>query len=98
MESVFFHFHIPLEPAELDEEANRIIATIEKSMPSEQLTKEFRQRALERVHLLVGEHRPGHFQVKCRILDGDRVIGVGAVELEVLFKGRVSDAYTSPPA
>ena len=98
VESVFFHFHIPIEPAERDEEANRIIAAIEKSMPSEQLTKEFHQRALERVHLLVGEHRAGHFQVKCRILDGDRVIGVGVVELEVLFKGRVSDLYTSPPA
>jgi hypothetical protein len=35
--------------------------------------------------------RVGHFQVECHILDGDRVMGVGVVEFEVLFKGRFSD-------
>ena len=34
---------------------------------------------------LVYQHLVGHFQVECRILDGDRVMGVGIVELEVLF-------------
>ena len=97
-ESVFFHFHIPLEPAERDAEANRILAVVEKSMPPAQISEVSHQRALERARVLVGQHRVGHFQVKCRILDGDRVMGVGVVELEVLFKGRVSDAlYSAPP-
>ena len=29
--------------------------------------------------------------MECHILDGDRVMGVGFVEVEVLFKGRFSD-------
>jgi hypothetical protein len=37
------------------------------------------------------QHQVGHFQVECQISDGDRVMGVGVVELEVLFKGRFSD-------
>jgi hypothetical protein len=41
---------------------------------------------------IVSQHRLGRFQVDCRVLDGDRVIGVGRVDLEVLFKGRFSDA------
>jgi hypothetical protein len=37
--------------------------------------------------------------VECRILDGDRVIWVGIVELEVVFKARFSDVGlpASPP-
>lgn len=97
VESVDFDFHIPLESAELDAEVNLIVAMMEKSIPSEQVTEKSHKRALESGRLLVGEHRVGHFQVKCRILDGDRVMGVGVVELEVLFKGRVSDLYNSPP-
>jgi hypothetical protein len=52
---------------------------------------ESHQRRLERVREFVYQHRVGHFQVECRILDGDRVMGVGVVEFEVLFKGRFSD-------
>lgn len=91
-ELVYFHLHIPLEPAERDAEANRLLAKMEKSMPSEQVTEEAHQRALERLREFVYQHRIGHFEVECRILDGDRVIGVAVVELEVLFKGRFSDA------
>lgn len=98
VESVFFHFHIPLEPAERDAEANRLLAKVEKSMPSEQVTEEAHQRAVERIREVIGQHRVGHFQVECRILNGDRVMGVAVVELEVLFRGRFSDApYVSPP-
>jgi hypothetical protein len=68
-------------------------------MASLQIPEEARQRALEQTRELVYQHRLGHFQVECRILDGDRVIGVGIVELEVLFKGRFSDVGlpASPP-
>jgi hypothetical protein len=91
-ESVYFYVHIPLEPVERDAEANRYLAKLEKSMPSQQITEEAHQRALERIREVVYQHRVGHFQVECRILDGDRVMGVAVVELEVLFKGRFSDA------
>jgi hypothetical protein len=57
------------------------------------------QRALEQTREFVYQHRVGHFHVECRISDGDRVIGVGVVELEVLFKGRFSEVGlpASPP-
>lgn len=86
-----FFVHILLEPAERDAEGLRYLAKLEKSMRQEQITEEVHQRGLERVRKFVYQHRVGHFQVECRILDGDRVMGVGVVELEVLFKGRFSD-------
>jgi hypothetical protein len=57
------------------------------------------QRALERMREFVYQNRLGHFYLECRILDDDRVMGVGVVELEVLFKGRFSDIGVpgSPP-
>jgi hypothetical protein len=91
-ESVYFHVHIPLEPAERDAEANRLLTKVEKSMPPEQITEQTHKLALERLREFVYQHRVGHFEVECRILDGDRVMGVAVVELEVLFKGRFSDA------
>lgn len=90
-EWIDFYVHIPLEPAERDDEVRRYLAKTEKAWPSQQITEEVRQRALERAHALVYQHRVGHFQLECRILDGDRLIGAGVVELEVLFKGRFSD-------
>jgi hypothetical protein len=94
-----FDAHIPLEPAERDDEARRFVARIEKSMAPEQITEESHQQMLKRVREFVDPHRVGHFQLECRVLDGDRIIGVGVVELEVLFKGRVSDfgLPASPP-
>ena len=98
-EWVIFYVHIPLAPTERDDEARRYLAKLEKPMAPQQITQEARQRALEQTRELVYQHRVGHFQVECRILDGDRVIGVGVVELEVLFKGRFSDVGlpASPP-
>jgi hypothetical protein len=90
-EWVDFYVHIPLEPAERDAEVRRYLAKLEESMPLGAITEEAQQRALERAGEFVYQHRVGHFQVECRILDGDRVMGVGVVELEVLFKGRFSD-------
>jgi len=90
-EWVDFYVHIPLESAERDAEFRRYLAKLEESMPLGSMTEEAQQRALERGREFVYQHRVGHFRVKCRILDGDRVIGVGVVELEVLFKGRFSD-------
>ena len=68
-------------------------------MPPLKITEAARQQALNRIRELVSQHRVGHFQVECRVLDGDRVIGIGVIEVEVLFKGRFSDAGlpASPP-
>ncbi|MGA9966942.1 MAG: hypothetical protein WBQ10_17215 [Terriglobales bacterium] len=68
-------------------------------MAPEQITEEGHQRMLKRTRKFVDAERVGHFQLECRVLDGDRIIGVGVVELEVLFKGRVSDfgLPASPP-
>jgi hypothetical protein len=98
-EYVDFYLHIPLESAERDAEASRYLAKIESRSPA-QITEEVHQRALERLVGLVYQNRVGHFQVECHILDGDRVMGVGVVDLEVLFKGRFSDVGlpASPPA
>ena len=99
-EWVDFYVHIPLEPAERDAEARKYLAKVEKSMVPEQITEEAHQRRLERVRELVYQLRVGHFLVECRILDDDRVMGVGVVEFEVLFKGRFSDVGLpgAPPA
>ena len=99
-EWVDFYVHIPLPPAERDAEARKYLAKIEKSIPPDQITEKAHQQRLERVRELVYQHRVGHFQVECHVLDGDRVMGVGVVEFEVLFKGRFSDAGLpgAPPA
>jgi|SRR5580700_10083604 hypothetical protein len=99
-EWVDFYVHIPLESAERDAEARRFLAKIEKSGAMGQITEEVHQRALERLAELIYQDRLGHFQVECRIFDGERVMGVGVVELEVLFKGRFSDVGlpAQPPA
>jgi hypothetical protein len=90
-EEVYFYVHIPLESAERDTEVRRYLTKIEQSMAPEQITEEAHHRALERLAELVYQDRVGHFQVECHVLDGDRVMGVGVVEFEVLFKGRFSD-------
>ncbi len=99
-EWVDFYVHIPLEPAERDAEARKFLAKLEKAMAPEQITEEVHQRTLERVRELVYQHRVGHFQVECRILDGDSVMGVGVVEFEVLLEGRFAEVGLpgAPPA
>jgi len=103
-EWIIFYVHLPLEPTERDDEARKYLAKMEKerekAWPSLlQLTEEDRQRALERLREFVYQHRVGHFQIECRILDGDRLMGVGVIELEVLFKGRFSEVglFGAPP-
>jgi hypothetical protein len=102
-EWVDFYVHIPLDSEELDTEARRYLAKLEESMTPEekaQFTEDARKKALENLRQVVYQHRVGHFQVECRVLDGSRVMGADIVELEVLFKGRFSDVgpRSSPPA
>jgi len=101
-EYVDFYVHIPLDSAEADVEARRYIAKVEESMTAEQksqISEDTQKKAPEKIRPLVYQHRVGHFQVDCRILDGSRVMGADVVELEVLFKGRFSDVGlpASPP-
>jgi len=97
-EWVDFGVLIPLEPADRDAEVRKLIAKLKKAT-GRPMTKEG-QRGLERLRELVAQQRVGHFQVECRVMDGDRVMGVGVVEFEVLFKGHFSDVALpgAPPA
>jgi hypothetical protein len=102
LEWVNFYVHIQLNDAERDAETQRYVDKLFKSMTPEQLKQipeGAHQRALERMREFVYQNRLGHFYLECRILDDDRVMGVGVVELEVLFKGRFSDVGLpgSPP-
>ena len=87
-----FHLQIPLDPAERKAEAERFYAGMEHAEPQlRQRSEESWQQAIERLQELVYQHRVGRFLVECRVLDEERVLGIGAVQLEVLFKGRFSD-------
>lgn len=93
-EWVDFYVHIPLDSEELEAEARRSLAKFEESRTPEQkrqFTEDAKKKALEQLEQIVYQHRVGHFQVDCRILDGTRVMGSDVVELEVLYKGRFSD-------
>lgn len=101
-EWIDFYVHIPLDSEELDAEARRHLGKLEQSMTPEQksqLKRDDWERMLERIREFVYQHRVGHFQVDCRVLDGSRVMGSDVVELEVLFKGRFSEIGLpgSPP-
>lgn len=94
LEWVSFYIHIPLDPKELESEARRYVAKLEKSMTEEQKSQIKDgdwARALENVRDLVYQHRLGRFQMTCRILDELRELGSDVVEVEVVFKGRFSD-------
>jgi hypothetical protein len=88
-EWVAFYVHIPLDSAERDSEARSYLDKM--VLPQEELSEEAKQQAVERIGELVYQHRLGHFKLKCRVLDGDRTVGVDFIEIEVLFKGRFSE-------
>jgi len=94
-----FYVHIPLEEAERDAEARRCQcklekSLIEKSMIGEPFTSDAREQQVAKLRELISQHRTGHFQFQCRVLDGNRVLGIGSVELEVLYKGRFCDRFS----
>jgi hypothetical protein len=99
-EEVFFSVAIPLEFAERDAEARRLLAALEKARPDLQLSEEQRQKAIQNTREIVSQHRVGRFRLECHMMDGDREVGSGVVELEILFKGRFSDMpfQGAPPA
>jgi hypothetical protein len=92
-EWVDFDAFIPLDPAERDEEALKFLAFVEQGLAPEQLTNKQRQNAMEVARYVVEhtQHRVGHFQIECSVVDGANVVGVGIVEVIVAYKGRFSD-------
>jgi hypothetical protein len=94
-EFVNFSLYLPLERTERDLEARRYLDRLQKKAPGVISDSESKQM-LEGISRFVSQHRSGHFRVECRVLDGTRVVGVGVVELEVLFKGRFSDSDGPP--
>jgi hypothetical protein len=94
-EWVDFYIHIPLEAAELDAEIRRHIANLEKSEAEADLPERIRRlkNNPKALAAMVTQNRAGHFQVECRVLDGETLIGAGSVDLEVLFTGHFSDAF-----
>ncbi|MCU1304796.1 MAG: hypothetical protein JWQ87_5080 [Candidatus Sulfotelmatobacter sp.] len=93
-EWVDFYIHIPLEVAERDAEIRRYIATLERSEAEADLPEPIRRlkRDPKILAAMVTQNRAGHFQVDCRVWDGETVIGAGSVGLDVLFTGHFFDA------
>jgi hypothetical protein len=91
---VDFYIHIPLDPADRDAEILRYLAILDRGVAGNQLLqKQIRQwqKNPQALAAIISQNRLGRFEVDCRVLDGDLVIGVGRVGLEVLFKGHFSD-------
>jgi len=94
-EFVLFYLGLPLDRTERDLEARRSLDRLQKKAP-EPISDSQRTQMLDKLSQFISQHRDGHFRVECRVLDGARVVGVGVVELEVLFKGRFSDSDGLP--
>ena len=90
---VDFYINIPLDPADRDAEIRRYLAILDRGVADDQLQKRIRQwqKNPQALAAIISQNRLGRFEVDCRVLDGDLVIGVGRVGLEVLFKGHFSD-------
>ena len=96
-ESVWFDLSIPVESSERDAAIREYIAELAGLAGA---SPDSRERAMAptvaamKPETFVGlfrQHRIGSFRVECRVLDGDRLLGIGEVALEVLFKGRFFD-------
>jgi hypothetical protein len=103
-ESVWFDLNIPVEIAERDAAIRDYLSDLSDRAGA---SLDGRDRALApaiaamKPEVFVGlfrQHRIGSFRVECLVLDGDRLVGTGAVALDVLFKGRFFDqeAFRKP--
>ena len=85
-----FYLHLPLDPAQREAEARRALARLESELAEEKshsqktLTDEERQRGVSKFAERVFQHRVGRFRVKCNLTQGDRSLGMGEVDFEVL--------------
>ena len=96
-EWVNFNVYLPLDPADRDLGARRFFDQLVSAQPAmfpESQRPQVLAKLLESAAGgpgLISELRTGRFLVRCRVLEGTRVVGVGVVELEVLFKGHFYD-------
>lgn len=101
LEGVNFNVRIPLEPRELDDEAQRFIAKAKeesaKSTPPQLMTEQEEQGLRKGLGAFFPQQRVGRYLLECHVLDGDRLIGTGDVHVEVLFKGHYLDPLPSSP-
>jgi hypothetical protein len=89
---VWFYINIPLPEAEHKAEIRKYIALLETATTDRELRKQLRRSSRNPIWApIVTQYRVGRFDVDCRVLDGDHLIGEGRLGLEVLFKGRFSD-------
>ena len=101
-EWVEFYVDIPLGPSERDAEVRRFLAGFEGWVDEhpqdrqelDELVRDLRTADPQELAAVVSQYRVGNFRVDCRVLDDDRIIGMGGVDLEVLFKGHFADQYS----
>ena len=96
---VDFYLHLPLDASQREAEARRALARLDgelakdKSRPQQKATDEEMQRGAAKFAELVSQHRVGRFHVECNLAQGDRAVGTGALDFDVLYKGRFSDLF-----
>jgi hypothetical protein len=95
IEYVMFNLVLPLDRSERDLEAHRYLDRLQKAAPGV-ISDSQKEQIFEGTSQSISQHRVGRFRVECSVLDGTRVVGIGVVELEVLFKDRFSDSYGPP--
>lgn len=83
-----FLLHLPLDRAERQSEAERLITKMQALC---RLSAEDRRRAVVAARDSISEERTGRFRVVCTVLDGSHILGKGMLGFQVLFKGRFSD-------
>jgi hypothetical protein len=96
-EYVNFYVDIPMEPSERDAVIREYLAALGRSANDE--NSRHQADLLQKMDPEVfahyfRQHRVGRFRVNCRVLDEGRVFAVGRVDLEVVFKGNLSDLPT----
>ena len=91
-----FDLNLPLDRSERDLEAHRYLDKLQKAAPG-MLSDSLKEQMFESTSQSISQHHmPAIFGVQCSVLDGARVVGVGTVDLEVLFKGQFSDSLGRP--
>ena len=99
---VDFYLHPPLDSPERATEMQRALARLNRetakdsSRLPEKTTEEEQHRKAAAAEAFVFQHRAGRFRVECCLAQGDRPVGTGEIDFEVLYKGRFSDVWPFP--
>jgi hypothetical protein len=93
-EYVSFYLDVPIDSTERDAAIRTYLAKIAASATNEhqrEMARGLQKMDPRTLAPMFRQQRVGRFQVDCRVLDQGRVVGIGRVDLEVLFKGRFFD-------